>query len=330
MNLRLVSSMATVAAASAAVTAVVTLSITGASGQPATGDSKLAHAARPPRIEGRPNMSGIWQALNEANWDLEAHAARPGAVTQPGVYPFDYARVPAAPVVALGAAAGVPASLGVVQDDGKIPYQPEALAMKRENVEHWIDRDPELKCYLPGIPRAMYLPYPFEITQSTNQVEMSFAFTNTARTIHLDKVEDPPADTWMGHSVGHWEGDTLVVNVNSFNDKTWFDRAGNFHSEALHVTERFSLLTPDVIWYEATIEDPGVFTRAWRIAMPLYRRMEPNIQLLEYQCIEFVEEFLYGNLRKTPLVTHWESDTMSIDVKRKIPQGDAFYAWFRK
>jgi len=330
MNLRQVSSMATVAVAAAAVTAVVTLSITGASGQPATGDSKLAHAARPPRIEGRPNMSGIWQALNEANWDLEAHAARPGAVTQPGVYPFDYARVPAAPVVALGAAAGVPASLGVVQDDGKIPYQPEALAMKRENVEHWIDRDPELKCYLPGIPRAMYLPYPFEITQSTNQVEMSFAFTNTARTIHLDKVEDPPADTWMGHSVGHWEGDTLVVNVNSFNDKTWFDRAGNFHSEALHVTERFSLLTPDVIWYEATIEDASVFTRAWRIAMPLYRRMEPNIQLLEYQCIEFVEEFLYGNLRKTPLVTHWEGETMSIDVKRKIPQGDAFYAWFRK
>jgi hypothetical protein len=330
MNLRQVSSMATVAVAAAAVTAVVTLSITRASGQPATGDSKPAPAARPARIEGKPNMSGIWQALNEANWDLEAHAARPGAVTQPGVYPFDYARVPAAPVVALGAAAGVPASLGVVQDDGRIPYTPGALAMKRENAEHWIDRDPELKCYLPGIPRAMYLPYPFEITQSTNLVHMSFAFTNTARTIHLDQVEDPPADTWMGHSVGHWEGDTLVVNVNSFNDKTWFDRAGNFHSEALHVTERFSLLTPDVIWYEAMIEDPSVFTRAWRIAMPLYRRMEPNIQLLEYQCIEFVEEFLYGNLRKTPLVTHWEGETMSIDVKRKIPQGDAFYAWFRK
>ena len=330
MNLRQVSSMATVAVAAAAVTAVVTLSITRASGQPATGDSKPAHAARPPRVEGKPNLSGIWQALNEANWDLEAHAARPGAVTQPGVYPSAYARVPAPPVVALGAAAGVPASLGVVQDDGRIPYTPEALAMKRENAEHWIDRDPELKCYLPGIPRAMYLPYPFEITQSTNQVHMSFAFTNTARTIHLDKVEDPPADTWMGHSVGHWEGDTLVVNVNSFNDKTWFDRAGNFHSEALHLTERFSLLTPDVIWYEAMIEDPSVFTRAWRIAMPLYRRMEPNLQLLEYQCIEFVEEFLYGNLRKTPLVTHWEGETMSIDVKRKVPQGDAFYAWFRK
>jgi hypothetical protein len=330
MNLRQISTMVTVAVAAAAVTAVVTLSITRASGQQSTGGAKPLPATRPARIDGKPNMSGIWQSLNEANWDLEAHPARPGAVTQTGVYPFEYARVPAAPVVALGAAAGVPASLGVVQDDGKIPYKPEALATKNENVEHWIDRDPELKCYLPGIPRAMYLPYPFEITQSTNKVHMSFAFTNTARTIHLDKVEDPPADTWMGHSVGRWEGDTLVVNVNSFNDKTWFDRAGNFHSDALKVTERFSLLTPDVIWYEATIEDPNVFTRAWRVAMPLYRRMEPNIQLLEYQCIQFVEEFLYGNLRKTPLVTHWEGETMSIDVKRKIPQGDAFYAWFRK
>jgi hypothetical protein len=328
MTVRQISSMATVAMAAAAVTAVVTVSITRASGQQAA-----AGAPTPPphpRIEGKPNLSGVWQALNEANWDLEAHAARPGAITQEGVYPFEYARVPAAPVVALGAAAGVPASLGVVQDDGKIPYKPEALATKKENIEHWIDRDPELKCYLPGIPRATYLPYPFEITQSTNKVHVSYAFTNTARTIHLDKVEEPPADTWMGHSVGHWEGDTLVVSVSAFNDKTWFSRAGDFHSDALRVTERFSLMTPDVIWYEATIDDANVFTRPWRIAMPLYRRMEPNIQLLEYQCIPFVEEFLYGNLRKTPLVTHWEGETMSIDVKRKVPQGDAFYAWFRK
>ena len=329
MNLRYITSMATVAAAAAAVTAVVTLNIPRASGQQPAGSAPKAPAPRPP-VGGKPNMSGVWQAINEANWDLEAHSARSGMITQPGVYPFEYARVPAAPVVALGSAAGVPASLGVVQDDGKIPYKPEALAMKKENVEHWIDRDPELKCYLPGIPRAMYLPYPFEITQSTNKVEMSYAFTNSARTIHLDKVEDPPADSWMGQSAGHWEGDTLVVNVSSFNDKTWFSRAGDFHSDALKVTERLSLLTPDVIWYDATIDDSNIFTKSWRVAMPLYRRMEPNIQLLEYQCIPFVEEFLYGNLRKTPLVTHWEGETMSIDVKRKVPQGDAFYAWFRK
>jgi hypothetical protein len=329
MTLRYITGLATVAIAAAAVATVVTLNVSRASGQqPAS--STVPVPASHPRIDGKPNMSGVWQALNEANWDLEAHAARAGMITQPGVYPFDYARVPAAPVVALGSAAGVPASLGVVQDDGTIPYKPEALAAKKENIEHWIDRDPELKCYLPGIPRAMYLPYPFEITQSTNKVELSYAFTNAARTIHLDKVEDPPADTWMGHSLGHWEGDTLVVNVNSFNDKTWLSRAGDFHSDALKVTERFTLMTPDAIWYEATIDDPNVFTRTWRIAMPLYRRLEPNIQLLEYQCIPFVDEFMYGNLRKTPLVTHWEGETMSIDVKRKVPQGDAFYAWFRK
>ncbi len=328
MTLRQISTMATVAAAASIVTAVVTLSMTGASGQQAAAAAPTP--APHPRVDGKPNLSGVWQAINEANFDLEAHAARAGMITQPGVYPFDYARVPAAPVVALGAAGGVPASLGVVQDDGAIPYKPDALAMKKENIEHWIDRDPELKCYLPGIPRAMYLPYPFEITQSTNKVEMSFAFTNAARTIHLDTVEDPPADTWMGQSSGHWDGDTLVTTVNSFNDKTWLSRAGDFHSDALTVTERMSLMTPDVIWYEATITDPNTFTRPWRIAMPLYRRMEPNIQLLEYQCIPFVDEFLYGNLRKTPLVTHWEGETMSIDVTRKVPQGDAFYAWFRK
>ena len=328
MTFKRMTEMATIALATAAITAVVTLNISRASGQQAS--SAPSAPAPHPRIEGKPNMSGVWQALGEANWDLEAHAARAGMVTQPGVYPFEYARVPAAPVVALGSAAGVPASLGVVQGDGKIPYKPEALAMKKENAEHWIDRDPELKCYLPGIPRAMYLPYPFEITQSTNKVHIAYAFTNTARTIHLDKVEDPPADTWMGHSVGHWEGDTLVVDVSAFNDKTWFDRAGNFHSDKLHVVERYTRTSPDVIQYEATIEDSDVFTKPWRIAMPIYRRMEPNAQLLEYQCIEFVEEFMYGNLRKTPLVTHWEGETMVIDVKRKVPQGDAFYSWFRR
>lgn len=330
MTLKQLSSMATVAVAASVMTAAVMLSISRASGQEAQTSTVPKLPQRVARVDGKPNMSGIWQAINEANFDLEAHAARSGMLTQPGVYPFEYARVPAAPVVALGAAGGVPGSLGVVQDGGTIPYKPEALAIKKENAEHWIDRDPELKCYLPGIPRAMYLPYPFQITQSTNKVHIAYAFTNTARTIHLDKVEEPPADTWMGHSVGHWEGDTLVVDVSAFNDKTWFDRAGNFHSDALKVTERFTLLTPDVLWYEATMDDPNVFTKPWRIAMPIYRRMEPNAQLLEYQCIDFVEEFMYGNLRKTPLVTHWEGETMAIEVKRKVPQGDAFYEWFRR
>jgi hypothetical protein len=320
MRIRLNGSMVSVALVAAAVSAIISVSATRTAGQ----------SSRPGRIGGKPNFSGIWQANNEAHWDLEAHEARPGAVTQPGIYPYEYARVPAAPVLALGAAGGVPGSLGVVQDDGKIPYKPEALAIKKENAEHWIDRDPELKCYLPGIPRAMYMPYPFEITQSANKVHIGYAFATTARTIHLDQVDVPPADSWMGHSVGRWDGDTLVVDVSSFNDKTWFDRAGNFHSDALHLIERFSLMTPDVIWYQATIEDRSVFTRPWRIAMPLYRRMEPNMQLLEYRCTEFVEEFLYGHVRKQQLVKRWEGETMIVDITRKVPEGDRFYEWFRR
>ena len=311
----------TVALAAAAVSAVISVSVTRTVGQ----------SSRPARTaDGKPNFSGIWQANNEAHWDLQAHEARAGAVTQPGVYPYAYAQVPAAPVLALGAAAGVPGSIGVVQGDGQIPYTTAAAAIKKENGEHWIDRDPELKCYLPGIPRAMYMPYPFQIVQSTNKIQMAYAFTTTARTIHLDKVEPPPDDTYMGHSVGRWEGDTLVVDVRNFNGKNWFDRAGNFHSEALHLVERFTPITPDAIRYDVTIEDPKVYTRPWRIAMPLYRRLEPNMQLLEYPCIEFAEEFLYGHVRKQQLVKRWEGETIIVDITRKVPPGDKLYEWYRR
>ncbi len=305
----------------AAASAVVAMSMTRTAGQ-------AVRSAR--TVDEKPNFSGIWQANNEANWDLEAHAARPGMVTQPGPYPFSFAEVPAAPVLALGAAGGVPGSIGVVEGDGQIPYLPEAAAIKLENAAHWIDRDPELKCYLPGIPRAMYMPYPFQIVQSTNKIQMAYAFTSTARTIHLDDVAGPPDDTYMGHSVGRWEGDTLVVDVTNFNGRNWFDRAGNFHSAALRLEERFTPISPDAIQYEVTIEDPNVFARPWRISMPIYRRLEPNIQLLEYRCIEFVEEFLYGHVRKEPLVQRWEGETLIVDITRKVPPGNEFYDWYRK
>jgi hypothetical protein len=308
-------------AAVAAISSVVSLSMTPAAGQEARARRTAA---------GKPDFSGIWQAVNEAHWDLQAHEARAGIVTQPGIYPYDYARVPAAPVLALGAAGGVPGSLGVVEGDGQIPYRPEAAAIKKENAENWIDRDPELKCYLPGVPRAMYMPYPFQIFQSANKIQMFFEFTNASRIVHLDKVEDAPADTYMGHSVGRWEADTLIVDSKSFNDKNWFDRAGNFHSDALHLVERFTLITPDAIRYEVTIEDPKTYTRPWKISMPLYRRLEPNMQLLEYRCTDFVEEFLYGHLRKKQLVKHWEGETIAIDITRKVPPGDKVYDWYRK
>jgi len=279
MRGRFLLSMIVVAIFAAAIGAVVTMSVTQTPVQ--------AQAAQPAAIDGKANFSGIWQANNEANWDFEAHAARPAAVTQQGAYPYDYARVPAAPVLALGAAGAVPGSLGVVQGDGQIPYKPEALAIKQQNAANWIDRDPELKCYLPGTPRAMYLPHPFQITQSTNKVHLAFAYSNTARTVHLDQVEGPPDNTWMGHSAGRWEGDTLVVDVTNFNDRAWFDRAGNFHSTALHVVERYTLVDTDHINYEATIEDSQVFTRPWKMSMVLYRHREKNFRLLEYECFSW-------------------------------------------
>jgi hypothetical protein len=266
--------MITVAVVAAAVGAVISLSVTRTAGQ----------TARPARVGGKPNLSGIWQANNEANWDLQAHAARAGAITQRGVYPYDYARVPAAPVVALGAAGSVPASLGVVQGDGEIPYKPEALKAKNENADQWIDRDPELKCYLPGLPRAMYMPYPFEITQSTNKIHVAYAFAGAARTIHLDKAEGPPDDTWMGHSVGRWEGDTLVVDVTNFNDRNWISPQGivSFHSDALHVTERYRRTAGNALDVEKTYDDPKVLIRPY-VEKKQYR-LAPFDQVMEAMC----------------------------------------------
>jgi len=127
---------------------------------------------------------------------------------------------------------------------------------------------------------------------------MTYEFASAARVIRMNTTAESPVETWMGWSRGKWEGDTLVVDVTSFNDQTWFDRAGNFHSDALHVVERYTPISPDALRYDVTIEDPKVFTRPWKMSMPLYRRIEKNAQLLEYKCVAFVEELMYGHLRK--------------------------------
>ncbi len=252
---------------------------------------------RPPRAEGgKPGLNGVWQVLNEANYDLEGHSARPAMALRPG----PYGPVPAAQVLALGAVGAVPPSLGVVEG-GEIPYKPEALKQKQENQANWLTRDPEIKCYLPGVPRATYMPQPFRILQSASQIFIAYQYAGAVRNIYLKDPGPAPVDFWMGQSVGHWEGETLVVDVTGFNDQSWFDRAGNFHSDALHVVERYRRTSPDVITYEATIEDPKVFARPWKISMPLYRRQEKNAQILEFKCVEFVEELMYGQWRKTPL-----------------------------
>jgi hypothetical protein len=245
--------------------------------------------------EGKPDFNGIWQALNSANYDLEPHAARAAMAMVPG--PF--VPVPAPQVVALGAVGSVPAGLGVVEGD-TIPYTPEALEIKKENQKHWLERDPEIKCYLPGVPRATYMPFPFQIFQSKDYFFIAYEYAGATRNIYMKDPGPPPADSWMGQSVGRWEGDTLVVEVTGFNGQTWLDRSGNWHTDALKVTERYRLMGKDHIWYEATLEDPNVYTRPWKISMPLYRRIEPNAQLLQFKCVEFVEELMYGHLRKKP------------------------------
>jgi hypothetical protein len=200
-------------------------------------------------------------------------------------------------VVALGAAGAVPAGLGIVEG-GEIPYQAWAAEKKKQNSKSWLSADPEIKCYLPGVPRATYMPFPFQIVQTPKHVLITYEFAGASRIVYMDTAKfESPVDTWMGHSRGRWEGDSLVIDVTSFNDQTWFDRAGNFHSDGLHVVERYTRISPDALMYEATIEDPKVFTRPWKISLPLYRRLEKNIQLLEFKCVEFAEELMYGPLR---------------------------------
>ncbi len=157
-----------------------------------------------------------------------------------------------------------------------------------------------MKCYLPGVPRATYMPFPFQIVQTPKFILISYEYANAARTIYMDDPGPAPVDSWMGQSVGHWEGDTLVVDVTGFNDQSWFDRAGDYHTDALHVVERYTLHGPDTLMYEATIEDKNVFTKPWKISMPVYRRLEKNVQLMEFKCVEFVEELMYGQYRKKP------------------------------
>jgi hypothetical protein len=280
--------IATIAAAGGALIATTALPVL---------EGQAPAAYRAPRLaDGKPDLNGIWQALNEANFDLEAHMARPAMALRAG----PYGPVPAAPVLALGAVGSVPPGLGVIEG-GEIPYLPDAAKKKKENQDHWLERDPEIKCYLPGVPRATYMPQPFQILQSTKSIFVAYQYAGATRDILLKDPGPAPIDSWMGQSVARWEGDTLVVDVTGMNDQSWLDRAGDFHSDALHVVERYTRTAPDVIAYEATIEDKNVFSRPWKIAMPLHRRIEKNAQLMDFKCVEFVEELMYGQWRKKPL-----------------------------
>jgi hypothetical protein len=226
-----------------------------------------ASAGQATRSGQHPNLQGIWQALNTADWDIQDH----------------------------GAQLGVPGGRGIVNGN-EIPYQTWALAKKQENYQRRQTADPNTKCYLPGVPRIMYLPYPFQIVQTDDMVTILYEYIHAIRYIHTNGIPHPKGhiDWWMGDSRGHWDGNTLVVDVVDFNEDTWFDHAGNFHSDALHIVERFTPAGPDHLTYEATIEDPNVFTRPWTISFPLYRRQEKNMTLLEYECYAYKLEQDWG------------------------------------
>jgi hypothetical protein len=278
----------------AAAAAVIAVALVAA--KPLAGQAPAAAYRAPRAADGKPDLNGVWQALNEANYDIQTHMARPAMALRAG----PYGPVPAAAVLALGAVGSVPPGLGVVEGD-EIPYLPAALAKKKENQDNWITSDPEIKCYLPGVPRANYMPYPFQIFQSTKAIFFAYEYAGAVRNVYLKDPGPAPVDSWMGQSVGKWEGDTLVIDVTGFNDQSWFDRAGNHHSDKLHVVERYTRTSPDVISYEATIDDPKTFSRPWKMSMPLYRRQEKNAQLMDFKCVEFVEELMYGAFRKKPL-----------------------------
>ena len=177
---------------------------------------------------------------------------------------------------------------------------PAYAEKKKENFKARMTLDPEMKCYLPGVPRANYMGHPFQIVQSQKHIMLIHEYAGAVRTIYMTDQVEAPADSWMGWSNGRWDGESLVVDTKGFNDLSWFDRAGNFHSDALHVVERFTARSADTLNYEATIEDPKTFTRPWKISMPLYRRVEPNAQIMEFRCVEFSEDLLYGHLKKQP------------------------------
>jgi len=250
-----------------------------AAGIPAAAQAQSQAYRAPRAFDGHPDLNGIWQAVNTANWDLQDHSQAFGTTSE------------------IGAIGAIPPGQGVVEG-GQIPYLPAALEKKKKNFVNRRTDDPEAKCYMPGIPRANYMPYPFQIVQSPQGILFVYEYATANRFVNMGKPVEAGSDTWMGTNNGHWEGETLVIDVTGLNGLAWFDRAGDYASDKLHVVERFTRVDPYHLNYEATIEDPSVFSRPWKIGMPLYRLVEKNSQLLDFKCVEFAEELLYGQYKK--------------------------------
>jgi hypothetical protein len=229
----------------------------------------------------RPDINGVWQVLGSAHWNLEGQNAFKGPATN-----------------VMGALGGIPAGVSYVVG-GTIPYRDDALAQRDANRDQWNKYDPAVKCYIPGLPRQTYMPFPFHIVHSANKIFIAYEFGSNSRIIHLDRPGSrAELPSWMGYSVGRWEGDTLVVVVTDQVAETWLDASGNYHSDELTVTERYTPMGEDHMKYEAVIEDPKVFTQPWTLEMTLYRRKGVDARILEYKCVEFAEDAVYGHLRK--------------------------------
>ncbi len=282
--------------ASAGAVAILLASATGASAATAASAAKAPAAKAAPakagakhhgkgelaRLGGHPNLNGIWQVMNSANWDLEPHDAQQALVAADQV----------------GAIGAEPGGRGVVEG-GTIPYTPDGLKQREANRAGAPKADPEAACYLPGIPRATYMDHPFQVIQADNgDMLMAYEYDAANRTIYMQKNDVPPIDTWMGTSYGHWEKDTLVVTTLGQNGMSWLDRKGDFLSEGdgTKVTEHFTLKDHDHMLYEATIEDPQTFSKPWKISMILYRHTEPNAELLDFRCVPFADLLVYGDV----------------------------------
>ena len=261
------------------VTALISVLVIGVAIHGQTRGAPASTTSNPTRIAGKPNFTGLWQAQGTAYWDIRDHSAQ------------------ATPLVnTIGALGAIPAGQGIV--DGEIPYTPAAAAKQKENFQNRMKLDPEVKCYMAGIPRANYMSFPFQIIQSQKDIAFAYEYATSNRVVNMGQFKEGAVDTWMGTSNGKWEGDTLVVDVSGLNGNSWFDRSGNFQTETTHVVERFTLADPEHINYEATIDDKTIYTRPWKISTVLYRRKEKGAQLNEFKCVEFVEELIYGDLKK--------------------------------
>ena len=220
-----------------------------------------------PRLADKPDFNGIWQAIGTAYWNLEDHSAS-------GLADFWQ----------LGAIAAIPAGQSVVEG-GTIPYLPAALAKRDENRAGWPKTDPEAKCYMPGIPRATYMPFPFRIVQGDGDILFVYEFASANRIVHMSNHEEPPVDSWMGWSNGRWEGDTLVIDTVGYNDKFWFDSRGTPHTEQLHTIERWSRPNFGTLVDDFTLDDPGAFSRPVQLKFTA-KVLPPGNELMEFVCTE--------------------------------------------